>query len=64
MKRNEFEDYVPVEIELDRFVLVEGTNKVMIMEYRSDVEQSVGGIITEGLDHYNWAEQTARRGKP
>lgn len=63
MKRNEFEDYVPVEIDIEKFELVEGTNKVMIMEYRSDVEQSVGGIITEGLDHYNWAEQTARRGK-
>ena len=65
MKRgqvNEFETYIPIEIDIDNFSLQEGTNKVFVRVYQEDVKETVGGIITEGLDHFKFAEHTERRG--
>jgi len=63
-KKNEFENYAVYDIEdLDAFRLIEGTNMVLVEVFKSDVEKTIGGLITEGMDHFNFAEHTERRGR-
>lgn len=62
-KRNEFEKYVPIEIEdLDRFTINELSNKVLIEIDESEVEETVGGIITTGIKKFSFAKNALRRG--
>jgi co-chaperonin GroES (HSP10) len=60
---NEFESYLPYEIDLQKFSLVEGTNQVLVKVYEQDVKETVGGIITEGIKSFEFAQNTERRGK-
>lgn len=61
-KKNEFELLTPIRINLDKFKIGPKTNKVLVEVFPEDVRKTVGGIITYGLESYNWAGFATRRG--
>jgi hypothetical protein len=63
LKKNPHELIMHYEIKsLDEVKLIDGTNRVLIEIFPEDTNQTIGGIYTEGLKPFNFAEHAERRG--
>jgi len=63
-QKNKFEYFIPFVLDdIENLRIVESTNKVLIQIFPEDSEESVGGIITKGLNHFAFAKHAGRRGK-